>query len=233
MITALVVASVIRPARGGGKVGRGHPRGGGQLGGTPARFYAFPARPDAVASNTVITSVSRESLGAPIYVSTPVGNFIIMDRNYRSYIVTFCGYETKADLLFLNMTHFEVIFSMDWLSSYHVVLDFHAKNITLAIPELPRLEWRGSSISTSSRVISFLKARHMVEKGCLAYLAYVRDTAVETLTINSVPVVREFSDVFPSDLPGIPPDISISVIWRQYGGAGAAFESCASDLAGT
>ncbi|XP_070036010.1 uncharacterized protein [Nicotiana tomentosiformis] len=66
-------------------------------------------------------------------------------------------------------------------------VDFHAKTVTLAMPELPRLEW---------------KARHMVEKGCLAYLSYVKDTTAETPTIDSILVVREFSDVFPFDLPG-------------------------------
>nr|XP_033513325.1 uncharacterized protein LOC117278002 [Nicotiana tomentosiformis] len=71
--------------------------------------------------------------------------------------------------------------------------------------ELLRLQWRGSSITTSSRVVSFLKARHMIEKVCLAYLAYVRDTAAETPTIDSVSMVREFSYVFPSDLPSMPP----------------------------
>jgi len=49
----------------------------------------------------------------------------------------------------------------------------------------------------------------MVEKGCLAYLAYVRDTTAETPAIDSMPVVREFSDVFRSDLPGMPPDRDI------------------------
>ncbi|XP_070024925.1 uncharacterized protein [Nicotiana sylvestris] len=77
------------------------------------------------------------------------------------------------------------------------------------MPELPRLEWKGSSVSTSSRVISFLKARHMVKKGCFAYLAYVRDTTIESPMIDSVPVVREFTDVFPSDLYGMPPDRDI------------------------
>ncbi|XP_070050976.1 uncharacterized protein [Nicotiana tomentosiformis] len=66
------------------------------------------------------------------------------------------------------------------------------------------LEWKGLLVSASNQVISFLKARHMVEKGCLAYLAYVWDTTVETSAIDSVPVVREFSDVFPSYLPEIP-----------------------------
>ncbi|XP_070029785.1 uncharacterized protein [Nicotiana sylvestris] len=98
---------------------------------------------------------------------------------------------------------------MDRLSPYHAILDFHAKTVTLAMPELPILEWKGSSISTSSQVISFLKARHMVEKGCLAYLAFVWDTTAEMLAVDSVPIVQKFANVFPSDLPGMPPDCDI------------------------
>ncbi|XP_070040523.1 uncharacterized protein [Nicotiana tomentosiformis] len=98
---------------------------------------------------------------------------------------------------------------MDWLSPYHAILDCHAKIVTLAIVAFPRLEWKGSSISSSNRVISFMKAQQMVEKSCLAYLAYVRDTTVETSSIDSVHVVREFPDIFPSDLPGLPPDHDI------------------------
>ncbi|XP_070057531.1 uncharacterized protein [Nicotiana tomentosiformis] len=99
MITAPVAPPVIRPPRGGGQMGRGHPRGGGQLGrghpvGTPARFYAFPSRPDAEASDAVIT-------GTPVYVSTPVGDFVVVNWIYQSCIITFCGYETREDLLLL------------------------------------------------------------------------------------------------------------------------------------
>lgn len=46
----------------------------------------------------------------------------------------------------------------------------------------------------------------MVEKRCLAYLAYVRDSSAEVPSIDSLPIVREFPEVFPSDLPGMPPD---------------------------
>ncbi|XP_070049050.1 uncharacterized protein [Nicotiana tomentosiformis] len=141
MLTGPVAPPVVRPPRGGGQVGRVRLRGAGQPGGgqpvgAPARFYAFPARPNIEASDAVIT-------------------------------------------------------------------DCHAKTVTLAIPSLPRLEWKDSSVSLFNRVISFIKAQHMVEKGYLAYLAYVRDTSAETPAIDSVPVAREFSDVFPSDLPGV------------------------------
>ncbi|XP_070002772.1 uncharacterized protein [Nicotiana sylvestris] len=153
--------------------------------------------------------IPHESLGTPVYVSTFVRDSVVVDRIYRSYEVIFCGYKTRADLLLLDMTDFEVILGMNWLSTYHAILDCHAKTVTLAMPELPRLEWKCSSVSTASRVISFLKARHMVEKGCLAYLSYVRGTTVESPTIDSMLVVREFADVFPSDLPDMPPDRGI------------------------
>ncbi|XP_070040530.1 uncharacterized protein [Nicotiana tomentosiformis] len=142
-------------------------------------------------------------------MSTPVGDSVVMYWVYRSCVMTFCGYKTRADLVLLDMADFEVILGRDWLSLYHDVLDFHAKIITLVMPELSQLEWRGSSIGTSSQVISFLKARHMIKKGCFFYLSYVRDTAMETPMIDLVPVVREFSDVFPYDLPGMPPDCDI------------------------
>ncbi|XP_070032489.1 uncharacterized protein [Nicotiana tomentosiformis] len=73
------------------------------------------------------------------------------------------------------------------------------------MPKLPRLEWKGWSVSTFGQVISSMKSRHMVEKGYLSYPAYVQDTTVESPVIDSVPVVREFSDVFPSDLLGMSP----------------------------
>ncbi|XP_070046241.1 uncharacterized protein [Nicotiana tomentosiformis] len=107
------------------------------------------------------------------------------------------------------MTDFEIILGMEWLSPYHPILDYHSKTITLAIPEFHRLEWKGSFVSASNWVISFMKAQHMIEKGCMAYLAFVRDTTVVTSTIDSVPAVWECSEVFPSELLCMPPDRDI------------------------
>ncbi|XP_070049059.1 uncharacterized protein [Nicotiana tomentosiformis] len=64
----------------------------------------------------------RGVLGTPVYVSTPVGDFVIVDRIYQSCIITFCDYETRADLLLLDMTDFEVILGMDW----HAIRSDHA-----------------------------------------------------------------------------------------------------------
>ncbi|XP_070039664.1 uncharacterized protein [Nicotiana tomentosiformis] len=124
-------------------------------------------------------------------------------------MVTIGGYETRVDALLLNMVGFDVILGMDWLSLYHAILDYHAKTMMLAMPELPRLEWRGSLDHVPSRVVSFLKVQRMVEKGCLAYLAFMRDVSADTHAVESVSIVREFLDVFSVDLPGMPPDRDI------------------------
>ncbi|KAA3470077.1 Chaperone surA [Gossypium australe] len=44
-----------------------------------------------------------------------------------------------------------------------------------------------------------------MKKGYDAYLAYVLDTNVSESKIESVPIVCEFSDVFPEELQGLPP----------------------------
>ncbi|XP_070004260.1 uncharacterized protein [Nicotiana sylvestris] len=98
---------------------------------------------------------------------------------------------------------------MDWLSPYHAMLDYHAKTVTLALPGFPRLERRRTPGHSTSRIISYMKARRMVEKGWLSYLAYVRDSSAEVPSIDSVPVVQEVPKEFPVDLSGMPPDRDI------------------------
>ncbi|XP_070025289.1 uncharacterized protein [Nicotiana sylvestris] len=104
------------------------------------------------------------------------------------------------------MVDFDVILDMDWLLPYHAISDCHTKTVTLALSGLPLLEWRGTHGHSTSRVISYMKAWHMVEKGCLAY---VRDSSTEVPSMDSIPVVWEFPEVFPADLPGMPPNRNI------------------------
>ena len=50
------------------------------------------------------------------------------------------------------------------------------------------------------------KARKMISKGYICHLVRVRDTEAEAPTLQLVPVVKEFVDVFPEELPGLPPE---------------------------
>lgn len=125
--------------------------------------------------------------------------------------MTLLGYDTWVDLIILDMMDFDVNLGMDWLSLYHDIFDCHAKIVTLVMSGAPRIEWKGTHGSYPRGMIFFLKAQRMVEKGCLSYLAYVCNTSVDAPSLESVPVVCEFLDVFPTDLPGVLPKRDIDL----------------------
>ena len=50
-------------------------------------------------------------------------------------------------------------------------------------------------------LISYLKATKLVSKRYFFYLVKINDSSVEILSIQSIPVVKEFLEVFPYDLP--------------------------------
>ena len=92
---------------------------------------------------------------------------------------------------------------MDWLSTHHVVLDCFNNAVTLNIPGRPGIRYQGDRSAVSPCLISTLTAKKLLAKGCQRILAYVLDTKMK------VQVVKDFLDVFPEKLPGLPPDMEI------------------------
>lgn len=51
-----------------------------------------------------------------------------------------------------------------------------------------------------------------MRKGCEAFLAYVKDTQKIGKELKDIPIVRDYPDVFPEKLPGLPPRREVQVI---------------------
>ncbi|XP_070035303.1 uncharacterized protein [Nicotiana tomentosiformis] len=204
MAYAPVTSPPTQPAQGRAQAARGRPRGEGRSGGGQARCYSFAAWPEAIASDAVITSIVSvchtdasilfDSGSTYSYVSSYFARYLDMPR--ESLVLHVHVSMSVGDSIIVDR--------MDWSSPYHAILDCHAKTVTLEMPVLPRIEWRGSLDNVPSRVISYMKAQRMVGKGCLSYLAFVRDVSADTPTIDSFPIVRDFPDVFLVDLPSMP-----------------------------
>ncbi|WMV38264.1 hypothetical protein MTR67_031649 [Solanum verrucosum] len=99
-----------------------------------------------------------DSMPMPIDVSTPVGESLVVDRVYRSCVVSLAGYDSWVDLIILGMVDIDIILGRDWLSSHHAILDCYAKIVTLVISCVWRVEWTGASGSYPSKVISYIRA---------------------------------------------------------------------------
>ncbi|KAH0765418.1 hypothetical protein KY285_001289 [Solanum tuberosum] len=153
--------------------------------------------------------VLPEKLYEPCSVSTPIGESILAERVNHDCTISVNHNNTMVDLVELEMVDFDVILGMDWLHACYASIDCRTRVVKFQFPNDPVFEWMSSSIGPKGHVISYLKARKLVSKGCVFHLVRVNDSSVETPPIESVPVVSEFPKIFPDDLPGVPSEREI------------------------
>jgi len=93
---------------------------------------------------------------------------------------------------------------MDVISKYKVVIDCKAKIFCFKPPEEEMFVFVGDRCSSQKMFISAMKARKLLASGCTSYLVSVIDTTKkEKDELNDVPIVNEFTSVFPEDLPSV------------------------------
>ena len=139
-------------------------------------------------------------------VSLPAGDPLLADRVVRDSRILIEGQEFPADLIALDMRDFDVVLGMDWLSLHRATLDCYKKEVKLNRLGKLEVKFRGLRRELSSCMISAMTAHKMLRKGCQGYLAYVVVTGKEGTTLDEIPVVKEFPDVFPDDITGLPPE---------------------------
>ncbi|KAA0066451.1 ty3-gypsy retrotransposon protein [Cucumis melo var. makuwa] len=108
-------------------------------------------------------------------------------------------------LLVLDMQNFDVILGMDWLSANHANIDSFGKEVVFNPPSGASFKFRGAGMICIPKVISAMKASKLLSQGTWGILASVVDIREPEVSLSSEPVVREYPDVFPDELPGLPP----------------------------
>jgi hypothetical protein len=111
-----------------------------------------------------------------------------------------------ANLVVFEMSGFDIILGMDWLSKYHACVDCFCKEIVFKPPGAAEFKIQGDRNIGALKLISAIQATKLLRSGCSGYLACVTEEKLGR-RIEEIPIVREFMDVFPEELPGIPPDM--------------------------
>ncbi|GJT29845.1 reverse transcriptase domain-containing protein [Tanacetum coccineum] len=140
-----------------------------------------------------------------VIISTPMKNHMLIDHEYVNCPLRFADRIRPANLLPIHMLDFDVILGMDWLASHRATIDCYARTVIFGNVRQPEFVYHGSSPLKSVKLISAMKARTLISHGCQGFLASVMDTSLESPNIENLSVVREFADVFPDELPGLPP----------------------------
>ncbi|GJZ40487.1 putative reverse transcriptase domain-containing protein, partial [Tanacetum coccineum] len=119
------------------------------------------------------------------------GTFLLNDR-YASIL-----FDTGADRIYhpfnvnlmpVELGSFDIIIGMDWLSKYHAVIDCAEKIV--------HISWGNKTLIVHG------DGRHNV------FLAHVTTKETEDKSgekrLEDVPIVQDFSEIFPEELPGLP-----------------------------
>ena len=99
------------------------------------------------------------------------------------------------------MHDFNVIPGMDWLHSCYVCMDCRSRVVRFHLPNEKELLLEGYNSSHPNLFISTLKGSKKMYKGLLCHLVSVSDLDQDIPSIDSLPILNEFKDVFLDDLP--------------------------------
>ncbi|XP_022872136.1 uncharacterized protein LOC111391204 [Olea europaea var. sylvestris] len=140
-------------------------------------------------------------------VSIPSGKTLSTNEMTRATKLEIDGNILMADLYLLEMKDFDVILGMDWLGLNHATIRCHKKEVLFHKAGEEEFHFFGAKSKTLPRLVSALQAEKMLRKeSCHGFLVNINGPKHTETTVKDINVVRDFADVFPEDLPGIPQD---------------------------
>ncbi|GJZ01256.1 putative reverse transcriptase domain-containing protein, partial [Tanacetum coccineum] len=110
----------------------------------------------------------------------------------------------SIDLMVIELGSFDVITGMDWLLRYDAAILCREKRVRIPL-EGKTLVIEGDRNNSRSKILSCIKTRKYIEKGCELFLAQVTEQESKEKRFEDVPVILDFPEVFPEELPGLPP----------------------------
>ncbi|GJT02778.1 putative reverse transcriptase domain-containing protein [Tanacetum coccineum] len=140
------------------------------------------------------------------------GRIIGLNTILRGCTLNILNHPFNIDLMPVELGSFDAIIGMDWLVKYQAII--------VCAEKIVRIPWGnetlivhgdGSNRGNEARlhIISYTKTQEYMLKGCPVFLANVTTKETEDKSekkrLEDISIVRDFPDVFPKDLPGLPP----------------------------
>ena len=146
-------------------------------------------------------------------VTLPSNERVRCTRIYRGLQMSIMTEDFPVDLVEFQDLGFDVIIGMDWLQRHKGRLHCAEHRLLLKSPSGKTVSYRAVQREPTIKVVSMLSLMKTVRKGAQAYVCYVHDTRSSEVEQSDIPIVTDFPDLFPEELPGMPPqrDVEFSI----------------------
>ncbi|KAF5804296.1 putative nucleotidyltransferase, Ribonuclease H [Helianthus annuus] len=150
--------------------------------------------------NQSLTKLPQECL-----VETANGETVKISEILQGARIEIFNQKFMANLYPMNLVGFDVVLGMDWLIANKASILCDQKTIQLKSPRGEKISIKGDKPFRSTKFISVMKTASCIREGSIVYLISII-TNTKGKEVKDIPVVSQFSDIFPEELPGLPPD---------------------------
>ncbi|GJT95634.1 putative reverse transcriptase domain-containing protein, partial [Tanacetum coccineum] len=133
---------------------------------------------------TPFIDIASIALNTSYEIELADGKVVSTNTVLRGCTLTLYHHIFKIDLLPTRLGSFDVIIGIDWLSYYRAVIDYYEKIVRIPLPNGEILEVQGERPKKDFGSLACIKA--------------------DEKKLDDIRVVRDFSEVFPDDLSGLP-----------------------------
>ncbi|GJV30010.1 putative reverse transcriptase domain-containing protein [Tanacetum coccineum] len=155
------------------------------------------------ASLTHLIDIESERISASYEVELADGRIASTNTVLKGYTLNLVNHLFEIDIMPIELGAFDIITGMDWSVAHDAVIICGKKEVHIPFKN-QTLVVKGDSNSSRLKVISCIKARKYIKRGCHLFFAHVTEKEKYEKRLEDVPVIRDFPKVFPDDLPGLP-----------------------------
>ena len=166
------------------------------------------------ASSVDVLGLGVETLDEPLHVSSPIGTRVIIDKICRDCELEISGILLTVDLRVMDISDFDVILGMDWLTEHRVVIDCDSRRITGYTPDSIRVTFQGAKHDALPQTMHDSRWSGQL-MGWLASLT-LEDEGRRDLSLPRV--VCEYEDVFLDELLRLPPHKDVDFVIELHPG---------------
>ena len=164
-------------------------------------LFDYGASHSFISASVVIElGLEVETLEEPLYVSSPLGIRARIGMICRGYELEISGTLLTVDLRIIDMSKFDVILGMDWLTTYRVVIDYERRRVTAYTQDGTRVVFLGDKHDILLQTVYESRCQGQLA-GWLASLTLEDE---ERPDLDLPLVVCKYVDVFPEELHGLP-----------------------------
>ncbi|GJX68546.1 reverse transcriptase domain-containing protein [Tanacetum coccineum] len=165
---------------------------------------------------STLLDITPDTLDVSYAVELADGRISETNTVLRGCTLGLLGHPFNIDLMPVELGSFDAIIGMDWLANHHAVIVCDEKVVRIPYgDEVLIVQGDGGGRREKSKlsIISCTKTQKYIEKGCQIFLAQVTKKETEGKSeekrLEDVLTVRDFSEVFPEDLPGLLPTLQV------------------------